>query len=329
MTGPAAVIRDRVSVLGFKVAWATMRALPEAAAYAMFDRIADATRARNATGVRRLRSNYARVRPELTPRLLEDLVRDGMRSYMRYYCDSFRLPDWGAVRLGNVVRTVGDEPVRAHLATGRSVVVFVAHMGNWDTAGGWATGHLAKVTTVAERLEPEEVFREFLDFREGLGMTILPLTGGEDPFLGLRRAAQRGEFIALVADRDLTHNGVEVTFCGQRARMAKGPAVLAITTGIPLYAASIRYEPATRAEGAIGGHRLVIEFSDEISPPATGSAGDKVVAMTQACADHIGSAVTRYTADWHMLQRVFIDDLDQARLAEERAGRAGRDGEAS
>lgn len=310
-----ATVRDRASVLGFKAAWSTMRALPEGAAYALFDRIADATYARNGGGVRRLRSNYAKVRPELTPRLLEELVRDGMRSYMRYYCDSFRLPDWGTSRLGAVVRTTGDEPVRAQLAEGRSVVVFVAHMGNWDTAGGWATGHLARVTTVAERLEPEEVFREFLEFREGLGMTILPLTGGEDPFVGLRRAAGRGEFIALVADRDLTHNGVEVDFCGHRARMAKGPAVLSVMSGIPLYAAAIRYEPASRQEGAIGGHKVVIEFSEQIEAPATGSTREKVAQMTQACADHIGAAVTRHTADWHMLQRVFVEDLDPVRTA--------------
>ena len=47
-------------------------------------------------------------------------------------------------------------------------------MGNWDLAGAWASVHWTAVTTVAERPKPEEVFREFLEFREGLGMTILP-----------------------------------------------------------------------------------------------------------------------------------------------------------
>ena len=42
--------------------------------------------------------------------------------------------------------------------------------------------------------------------------------------------------------------------------------------------------------------------------------------MTQACADVLGAAVREHTADWHMLQRVFVDDLERARRpARERA----------
>jgi KDO2-lipid IV(A) lauroyltransferase len=32
--------------------------------------------------------------------------------------------------------------------------------------------------------------------------------------------------------------------------------------------------------------------------------------MVQACADILGDTIIRHTEDWHMLQRVFIDDLD-------------------
>ena len=64
--------------------------MPERAAYAMFDRVADLTVARG--GAARLRSNYAKVRPDLDEAALDALVRDGMRRYLRYYCEAFRLP---------------------------------------------------------------------------------------------------------------------------------------------------------------------------------------------------------------------------------------------
>jgi phosphatidylinositol dimannoside acyltransferase len=294
---------------GLRVGFATVRALPAAAAYRLFDTIAEATVRRGGKGVARLRANYARVRPELAGPELEALVARGMRSYMRYYCDAFRLVDRTQDELGAMVRVAGDGPVRDALASGSGAVVFVSHMGNWDTGGAWSSTHLAPVTTVAERLEPEEVFREFLEFRESLGMTILPLTGGPDPFLGLKQAIARGDFVALLADRDLTHNGVEVDLCGHRARMAKGPAVLSLLTGAPLFCATIVYEDRPELPERRG---IVIEFSAPVAPPQEGSTRDKVQRMVQDCADFLTPAMIAHTEDWHMLQRVFVEDLDRA-----------------
>ena len=298
---------DTVVVLGYRLGWSLVRALPATAAYRLFDLVADVSTRRGGKGVRRLRSNYARVRPELGAEALDRLVRDGMRSYLRYYCDSFRLRDRTAQEMGAATRATGDAPVRQALAEGRAAVVFVPHMGNWDSAAAWSTTHLAPVTTVVERLEPEEVFREFLDFRRTLGMTILPLTGGDDPFTGLKAAVGRGDFVALLADRDLTRGGIEVDFCGHRARVAKGPAVLALMTKAPLFAAAVRYEDAPHVPGSRKG--LVIEFSPEIPVPEEGSTKEKVAVMVQQCVDYIGASIAVHTAEWHMLQRIFLDDL--------------------
>lgn len=302
---------DAVTVLGFRIGWGAVRRLPDPAAYRLFDVIADVTTRRDGKGVRRLRANYHRVRPELDDAALERLVRAGMRSYMRYYCDAFRLPDRSVEEIARSVRAANDGPIRALLESGRPAVAFAAHMGNWDTAGAWSTTQLAPVTSVVERLEPEEVFAEFLELRESLGMTILPLTGGEDPFAGLKRAVERGDFVAVVADRDLTSNGVEVDFCGHRARMAKGPAVLALMTRTPLFATAVYYEDAPSGR-AFGGKRVVIDFSPVIEPPESGDSRSKVLAMTQQCADYIGMRVREHTESWHMLQRVFLEDLDAA-----------------
>lgn len=305
-------LRHRVAetglALGYRLAFSTIRTLPAAAAYRLFDVAARVVTRRGGRGVRRLRANYARVRPELDGAALDALVVEGMRSYLRYYCDAFRLSDRTPAELGAAVRVTGDGPLRDALGRGRGAVVFVPHMGNWDTAAAWSTTHLAPVTTVAERLKPERVFREFLEFRESLGMTILPLTGGEDPFTGLRVAVGRGDFVALVADRDLTRNGVEVDLCGHRARVAKGPAVLALMTKAPLFAAAVRYEDAPHVPGS--GKGIVIEFSAQIPVPEEGTTREKVAAMTQRCADYVGAAITASPAEWHMLQRVFVDDLD-------------------
>jgi KDO2-lipid IV(A) lauroyltransferase len=37
--------------------------------------------------------------------------------------------------------------------------------------------------------------------------------------------------------------------------------------------------------------------------------------MTQRCADALGTTIREHTQDWHMLQRVFLEDLENGRPA--------------
>ncbi|MGI8949884.1 MAG: phosphatidylinositol mannoside acyltransferase [Ornithinimicrobium sp.] len=297
---------DRLWTVAFRMGWRGTRLLPEAAAYRLFDGLALLAHTRGGRDAQRLRANYALVRPDLDPTGLDRLVRAGLRSYLRYWCDAFRLPDRSPADLAGMVRCVGDAPVRAELAAGHGQVLFLGHLGNWDTAGAWATCHLTPVTTVAERLRPDELYAEFLAFRERLGMTILPLTGSSGTFQTLVRTLRDGGFVPLLADRDLTETGVEVDFCGHRARMAAGPAALALATGAVLRPVSVHYERRPDRAPGPSACRIVITFGERVSDPGSGSRGERVAAMTQQCADVLGGAVREHTQDWHMMQRVFV-----------------------
>ena len=292
---------ERAVLEVYRLGWAVVRRLPERAAYRVFDLVADVAWWRAGPGVRRLEANLRRVRPQLGTDGLRDLSRAGTRSYLRYWCDTFRLPDWDERRITDTVRVVGDGPV----------VMFLGHMGNWDHAGAWSTLRLAPVTTVAERLRPVRLFDEFVSFREHLGMTVVPL-GGADVFRRLMSTLRDGGFVPLLADRDLTDGGVEVNFFGEPARMAVGPAALALQTRAALHPVSIHGE---RRPG--GGWGIVITWHDEVPVPdgvTRGAAGTRaaVTAMTQACADVLAVAIDQHPQDWHMLQPVFTADLGGA-----------------
>lgn len=297
------VVGDALAVGGYRLGWGAVRRLPERAAYAAFAQLADLTVARGGTGVQRLRANYARVRPELSDAELDALVKAGMRSYLRYYCEAFRLPDRTAEELRASVRVEGDGPVREQLRLGRPVLCFLGHLGNWDLAGAWGARELGPVVTVAERLKPEAVYADFLAFRESLGMTILPLTGGPDVFAELRGHLTAPVVMPLLADRDLTARGIEVELCGHRTSMAAGPAALSLATGVQLFPVSIHYEPLP---GSDWRHRIVIRFHDPVEAPGSGTTRAKATALTQACADVLGAAIREHTEDWHMMQRVFL-----------------------
>lgn len=302
-------VGERVSVLGYRLGWGAVRRLPAPAAYALFDRIALVMHRRGGKGVERMRANYARIRPELDAAELDDLVRAGLRSYLRYWCESFRLPDRTAEELATMVRVVGEEAPRAALESGQGVACFLGHLGNWDTVGAWATHHLAPVTTVAERLRPEELYDRFVAYREALGMTILPLTGGQSPpFRVLMRTLRDGGLVPLLADRDLTDSGVEVTLCGHPARMATGPAALALATGAPLHPVTVTYEPAPGSKPGPAAYRVVLTFGPAVPVPEGGTRAEQLTAMTQACADYLGDTLREHTEDWHMMQKVFVAD---------------------
>ena len=300
-------MNDRLTIWVYTSGWRLVRILPERAAYLIFSLAAQFVWLRQGGGVRQLEANLYRVVPGITALRLRILTRRAMHSYLRYYCDAFRLGDWSSERILATCRAEGDEPVRAALASGRGAVMALSHSGNWDHAGAWSTLALAPVTTVAERLRPEEVYQRFLTARRQLGMEILPLTGGGDVFGLLVRRLQKGGFVPLLADRDLSANGVPVTLFGETARMAAGPAALALVTGAALHPVTLRYERLPAGAPARWG--TVITFHPEVTPPIDGGRAEWVATMTQQCADALAAGIAADPQDWHMLQRVFVADL--------------------
>ncbi len=280
-----------------------MRYLPDTAAYAFFDRVADLSWSRRTKGARRLRANLARVVPEADDATLDELARQGLRSYFTYWCDAFRLSDWDSTRV-NRIEVRDEHHLWQALAAGGGAVGAVPHMGNWDHAGAWCTAHGVAVTTVAERLKPEAVYRRFLEFRQGLGMTIYPLTGGDtDVMATLADHVRANDFVPLLADRDLTARGIPVSFFGEQASMPAGPAALALRTGAPLVPLS------TWFVGRSPDHTLVLQFDAPVQVPATGSTREKAAAMTQRLADVFAGRIVDHPEDWHMLQKLFTADL--------------------
>ncbi len=303
---------ERLVVLAYTAGWRLVALLPEALAYPLFALIADIAWWRRGTGVLRLESNLARAVPGADPAALRALSRQGMRSYLRYWCDAFRMAGWSRERIVDTVRVDGDDTLRAAFARGPGLVVALAHQGNWDHAGAWSTFELAKVTTVAERLRPEELFDRFVAFRESLGMEILPLTGGGNVLGRLIQRVRAGGFVPLLTDRDLTDTGVEVDLLGEPARMAAGPAVLALTAKAPLLPVSVYYERLPRSAPARWGLVLQIHPPVDVPDRAVGRS-EQIRIMTQRCADALSAGIRAHPQDWHMLQRVFLADLDPDR----------------
>ena len=195
------------------------------------------------------------------------------------------------------------------VAAGTGCVIALPHAGNWDFAGAWVCGLGWRVTTVAERLKPEAVYQRFVDYRESLGMRIVPATGGDRPPIEvLVDALGQARVVPLLADRDLSARGVEVQFFGARTRMPAGPALLALRTGAPLLTVSLWYEGAI-ARGRVHGPL-------PIPGPEAGTLDVRTRLLTQTIADHLAEGIARHPADWHMMQRMWLDEPAQSLASE-------------
>lgn len=301
-------LQDRLADGAYALGWGTVKKLPEPVAVRLGRTIADLAWKKRGKGVRRLESNYARVVPDATPERLAELSRAGMRSYLRYWMESFRLPAWSADRVRG-----GFEPKDLHhltdgLAAGKGVILALPHMANWDLAGAWVTTKLeTPFTTVAERLKPESLYDRFVAYREGLGMEVLPHSGGT-AFGTLARRLRDGGLVCLVAERDLSTSGVEVRFFGEATRMPAGPALLAQQTGAALLPVTLWYDDSTVMQGRV---------HPPVEVPASGTRAEKTSVMTQAMADAFATGIADHPEDWHMLQRLWLKDLDPGKASPE------------
>jgi len=282
------------------VAWDVCRRLPGPLAFAL-GRLGGALMRR--TDARRraaLTANLAQVLgPGTGERALRRAVARTFANYGRYWVEFFRMERFGKADVLARVTVDGLEHLDRAVATGRGVVIATAHIGNWDAGAAWlgAAGYPSAV--IAEKVEPEALFERFKRERERLGLEVVPLTKGHDALAAIMRSVRQGKVVALLADRDLTRNGIPVEFFGRTATIPAGPATLAIRGRAVLFAGVIYQEPRR-------GHWHIV-FRAPLEPPATGNLKADVAALTQRVAHELEVLIRARPEQWFVLSPVWRD----------------------
>ncbi|WP_216206156.1 phosphatidylinositol mannoside acyltransferase [Amycolatopsis aidingensis] len=290
---------ERLGGLGYAAGWRLTGMLPAGMTATAFSLGADFVARRGGGAVRQLRRNLGRVVPQAGTAELDELTRRSMRSYARYWQEVFRLPSMDLDLLRHQVAqgTSGVENLDAALAEGNGAVLALSHSGNWDACGVWLTGHSGGFTTVVERLRPESLYQRFVAYRESLGFEVVPAAGAAASFRILLRRLRENRVVCLLSDRDLTTSGIPVTFFGERTRMPGGPARLAASTGAALL--------------PVGCWFTEQGWGLRIHPRIRVNAREEVPAATQALADVLAGDIAAHPADWHMLQKFWVADLER------------------
>jgi KDO2-lipid IV(A) lauroyltransferase len=218
-------------------------------------------------------------------------------SYGRYWLEAFRLPSVAVGDLESAMCYEGIGNIERGRALGKGVLLAMPHLGAWDWGGAWLSASGFPLTVVAEVLEPVELADWFALRRRRLGMTVVPLD--HQAASGVFAALRRGEVVGLLCDRDLTGDGVEVTFFGERTRMPAGPATIALRTGAPLMPCCVLFE---------GDHHRGIVLAP-LDTARRGPLREDVARVTQDMADALAGLIRRAPEQWHVFQPNWPSDV--------------------
>lgn len=233
-------------------------------------------------------------------------------SYFRCLNEQFSLSGWNAERLRTSTVYTNIDHLKDLLEDG-PVVLALTHSGNWDLAAAWFCQNHGPIVTVAERLEPVELFDGYVRFREAFGAEIIGVSKGEKVFDQLVSAVKgRSVLVPLLADRDISGSGIEVQLGTQQALVAAGPAALALHLDRPLIAGHMVYR---REKGRWIVHLL---FTEPLDRPAPVEGETAVEALTKTWVNAVQPLMVAGITDWHMMQKLYLSDLDGDRLSRAR-----------
>ncbi|WP_419839640.1 phosphatidylinositol mannoside acyltransferase [Candidatus Poriferisodalis sp.] len=225
-----------------------------------------------------------------SPDDLQRATAAAFSSYARYWLESFRLPALSELTLDRGIDVPAYHHVEEALERGNGVILALPHLGGWEWAGFWmATVNRLPITVVVEPLQPLELFEWFADFRERLGMRVVPL--GPDAGREVLGALRRNEIVCLLCDRDISGDGIEVTFGDERTTLPAGPAMLALRSGAALLPTAVYFRPRGRHLGTV---RPPIDVTRH------GRLRDDVTAVTQSLADELANLIAAEPHQWHL-----------------------------
>jgi KDO2-lipid IV(A) lauroyltransferase len=198
----------------------------------------------------------------------------------------------GATPAGIVERTcvAGLEPLERVLAAGRGAVIVTGHLGNWEIGAAALVARGIPIDGFAQMQRNPLVNRAILEARARLGLRVFDRRGA------IRRsleALREGRVPGFVADQDARRAGVFVPFFGRLASTSRGPALVAIRAGVPLFVGIALRRPDGRYDVRV----------EEVESDRGGPRDAAIERLTAAFTARLEAAVREAPAQYFWLHR--------------------------
>lgn len=245
----------------------------------------------------RLRRTYvldalARCFPEKTDRERRDLYAEMCRHQATNLMELMRFAGGKDGELGGLLDMHGEEIVQAALSRGKGVLILIAHFGNYDLMGLYASKLFGyPLTIITKTLKNAKLNALWWEMRRKAGVTEIPAHKAYRPCV---RALQQNGLVGFMLDQNRPNpQGVYVDFFGRLASTTPGLAFMSAQTGAPVVPVFMRRTP----EG-----RHVLEVRPILEPPPDRKE-ETLLAFTAACTKIIEEEVRRFPAQWLWLHK--------------------------
>lgn len=277
----------------FKTAWMAPRFVPEIIQRPLYWVFATVGFIVRTPGLKRLQFNMARVLSSTywDPKVLR-LTWKAVHSYFKYWQQMFAMHSRDTTFVLEHSHTENKEILDEVLARGNGALIVATHSGNWDMAGAWLGLTYGNIVTVAEKLEPHELFEMFVEARQKFNVKIYPHVSSDSTVDMLSQELTDNKIVGLVADRTFSPRGIPVTLFGHQCKLPIGPFAIAQANNVEIIPGAIWFD----------GTETRMKLFTPIS--STSKSAEDVM---QEVADVFERIISLHPENWHMFQQVWPD----------------------
>lgn len=246
-------------------------------------------------GTQGLIGNLRVVLPDASERELRRLALFTYRCYARDTIDFIRGLSMSARQIGDMVSQIDSEHFDALRAEGRGVIIAGGHFGNWELGGvalRQLRGYPLSVVGRPEASAAVGVMRTRL--RVSLGIETIQIGQMLETALRVRRVLGENGVVAMLMDRHLGRDRVDVTFFGRPTGFLRSPAMIAALSGAPLLPSYMIRQPDGRFHAVCG---------DPIRVDTSTSQEAGIQAATQAFATELERRIRKTPYLWYQFYR--------------------------
>lgn len=210
------------------------------------------------------------------------------------YYDMLRLRSVDRDIFDKLLEVTGREHLDRALEKGKGVIVVSAHLGNFSVVGKYPASIGIRSAIIAERVNPPGLFNYMVRLRSASGIDIIP--PGREAITPIIRLLRSNGVLLVAGDRDVSRQGIDVTFFGEPASLPAGPALLAMRTGAALIPA---YTVRTSSR------RSVVYILPPLTLVKTRDREGDLKTNVQIIANALEKMISHDPTQWGVLQRVW------------------------
>jgi len=255
-------------------------------------------------GTRALVENLRVVRPEASEKELQRLALLTYRSYGRDTIDFIRSLGMRRAQLEPMVSGVDTRRLDNLLADKRGVILVGGHFGNWELGGvALRLLHGYPLTVVGKSEASPIVGRFRRHMRDSLGIETLEIGQMLETALQLRRLLADNRIVAMLLDRSLGRDRVDVNFFGRQTGFLRTPAMIGYLSRAPLLPAFMIRDAAGHFVGSLG-EPIVVNTTDRPE--------DSVRVATQAFATQLERQIVANPHLWYQFYSYWRTDTSDS-----------------